>query len=456
GDWLAAEQVRAAMLVRMNSLLRGASGVRVELVERLAALLNAGATPRVPEFGSIGASGDLVPLAYIAGAAVGHAAGYEVELGGRVMPSADALAELELPPMPLQAKEALALINGTSASAGIAAACVHDARRLFAVLVGTHALAFQAMGGSTQALHPFVHDQKPHPGQGAVAAVLRGLLAGSRMSVDRVDERDGELIQDRYSIRTLPQYLGPTADALAQVAREVETELNSATDNPLVNPATGEILHGGNFQGSYLALGMDRVRHHLALLAKQMDAQLALLMTPAFSRGLPPSLSGNPARAVNVGMKPLQLTANSLLPLLLFHGQPIADRFPTHAEQFNQNVNSQSFNAARLTDRALRLMEHYLAAALIACVQAVDLRTHASAGHYDARALLSPATSALYDAVREVLACPPRRERPLLRDDHEQRMDVWMAAVASDLASDGRIAAAVADVRTALDALDCG
>jgi phenylalanine ammonia-lyase len=454
GAMLPVEQVRAAMLVRMSSLLRGASGVRVELVERLAAFLNAGATPRVPELGSIGASGDLVPLAYVAGAVTGHAAQYEVEVGGRVVHSGEALAMLGLAPMPLEPKEALALINGTSASAGIAALCVCDARRLFAVLVGAHALAFQALGGSTQALHPFVHDLKPHPGQRAVAATLRALLHGSRLTIDGVEGRDGELIQDRYSIRTLPQFLGPTADALAQVAREVETEIGAATDNPLVDGATGEILHGGNFQGSYLALGMDRVRHHLALLAKQMDAQLALLMTPAFSRGLPPSLTGNPARPVNVGLKPLQLTANAVLPMLLFHGQPIADRFPTHAEQFNQNVNSQSFNAARLTDRALRLMEHHLAAALIACVQAVDLRTALATGSFDAREALSPATARLYEAVRAVVARPSSAQRPLVWDDHEQRLDAWLAAVSADLARGATIVASVEDVAEALADVD--
>lgn len=451
GAPIPAADVRAAMLVRANSLMRGASGVRLELVQRLCAFLNAGVTPVVHELGSIGASGDLVPLTYVAGAITGHDASFVVDAGGSRMPSSAALMLLGLAPLSLEPKEALALVNGTSASAAIAAGVVHDARRLLALAIGTHMLAAQALRARTEAFDPFIHAHKPHRGQRWAARQAYALLHGSRLT--RRDEADaGEPPQDRYSLRCLPQFLGPIADTIADVARDITVEINSTTDNPVVDVEGGRFLHGGNFLAQYVATGMDRLRAAISLLVGHLDVQLAQLVTPAFSGGLPASLAGDSAQPGAMGLKGLQLTANSIAPLVAFDGQSIADRFPTHAEQFNQNVNSQAWNSALLAARQLRLAEQHVAIVLLAAVQAVDLRARAQGGLAAARTLLSPGTLPLYDAVRALAGRRPDG-RPLVRADDTQRLDRWIAALATDVARDGTLAGAVEPVVASLGAL---
>lgn len=445
GAPLPADCVRAAMLARMNSHLKGASGVRLSLIERLAAMLNNRLTPLVPEHGSIGASGDLVPLNYIAGAAFALDDAFLVETKDGVLGAVAALAGVGLEPLAPQPKEALAMINGTSFSAGMAALCVHDVETLLRVTLGIHALAWQALCSSPQSLHPFIHAQKGHRGQSRVADRMRALLDGSAMlraePAGTHQHRSGAPIQDRYAQRCAPQYLGPIVDGIAAFRLEVETELNGASDNPLVDAATGAFHHGGNFLGQYLATGLDTLRQRVALLAKHLDVQTAQLMAPEFSDGLPASLVGNAGRPFNMGLKGLQLTSNSLSPLIEFYGAPIADRFPTHAEQYNQNLNSQSFNAAVLAHRQITITRQLLAVSLVIAVQAVDLRSRIATGSCDAGSLLSPATRALYTTVRNLLGRPPDRARPLVDHDDEQWLDSHVAKLATDLASGGRIAA---------------
>ena len=194
-------------------------------------------------------------------------------------------------------------------------------------------------------------------------------------------------------------------------------EANSATDNPLIDPCTREIYHNGNFLAQYTAVAMDQLRHHAGLVAKHLDAQIALLVSPEFNHGLAPSLVGNPCGGLNVGFKSSQIVGNSLMPLIAFYGQPIVDRYPTHAEQFNQNINSQAMNAANLARESMDLLEHYLANALLMAVQAVELRAAQMTGSYDATALLSPATRALYVGARTAARGAPTSAAPLLRDD---------------------------------------
>jgi phenylalanine ammonia-lyase len=192
--------------------------------------------------------------------------------------------------------------------------------------------------------------------------------------------------------------------------------------------------HGGNFFGQYIGVAMDQLRYYLGLIAKHLDAQIAMLVAPEFSNGLPPCLIGNTDRAVNMGLKGLQITGNSIMPLLSFYGQSIADRFPTHAEQFNQNINSLGMGSACLACLSIEAFQQYLAIALIFGIQAVDLRTKLIAGHYDARICLSPATTALYESVREVVGCPPSAERPYIRNDDEQALDDHIRRIANDIA----------------------
>ncbi|RME43414.1 MAG: aromatic amino acid lyase, partial [Chloroflexi bacterium] len=232
GRRLPKEDVRAAMLLRINSHLRGASGLRLELIRRMETFLNAGVTPHVCEFGSIGASGDLAPLSSITGALIGLDASFTVDFNGEEMDSLTALKRLGLSPMRLGPKEGLAMLNGTSVMTGVAANCVYDARILLALTMGAHALMIQALRGTNQSFHPFIHDQKAHPGQKWAAASMLELLAGSKLVREELggqhDFREGELIQDRYSLRCLPQFVGPAVDALAQIAQQVEVEANSA------------------------------------------------------------------------------------------------------------------------------------------------------------------------------------------------------------------------------------
>lgn len=442
--------VRAAMLLRANSLARGISGVRPEVIERMLAFLNAGATPQVREFGSIGASGDLVPLAYIAGCITGLDDAYLVEYDGQWLPAPAVLARLRLAPLPLEAKEGLALINGTSAMTGIAALCVHRARGLVAAAVAAHGLLLQALRATAQSFHPFIHDAKPHAGQGAAAAAMRHLLRGSQLAAGDLDHqlehRAGDLLQDRYSIRCLPQFLGPLLDSLGVIAAQVEVEANSVTDNPLIDAEDDSVYHCGNFLGQYIGVAMDQLRYQIGLAAKHLDVQIAVTVAPEFNRGLSPSLVGNPGRQVNVGLKALQLTSNSIMPMLGFYGQSLADRFPTHAEQFNQNINSLGYGSANLARRALDIFELQTAIALLFAVQAVDLRTHAEFGHYRAAEALAPESAGIYHAVRAALERPADGHRPLVRDDDEQFLDVYIERVRAGLCAGGGVQAALQDL----------
>jgi phenylalanine ammonia-lyase len=454
GPRLCAEDVRAAMLLRVNSLMKGVSGIRLEIIERYATFLNAGACPHVYQRGSIGASGDLVPLSYIAGAVIGLDPAFRVDLDGETLDSHSALARLDLCPTTLDPKEGLALSNGTGACTGVAAMCVHRAFNLAALSLGIHALFAQALLATSQSFHPFVHEQKPHTGQIWTAREMAKLVDGSRFirnetSGDR-SHRGGQLIQDRYSLRCLPQYFGPIVDALIRVAEQIEVEANSANDNPLIDPDTGEIYHNGNFLAQYVGIAMDQLRHHLGLIAKHVDTQIALLMTPEFSNGLPPSLVGNVEGGINVGFKSLQIVGNALMPLISFYGQPIVDRYPTHAEQFNQNINSQAMNAANLARESLDLMEHYLANALVVAVQAVELRAYSATGSYDATALLSPATRDLYLAARTAALSSPSEDRPLLRDDLDGFIQPMVEGVLAGIVGGGAIHQPLVSLRASL------
>jgi phenylalanine ammonia-lyase len=335
------------------------------------------------------------------------------------------------------------MMNGTSVMTGVAATCVADASQLLAGAMCVHGLLAQALRASSESFAPFIHNHKPHRGQRWAAGQMLLLLEGSRLSRAGGKDRDrgpGELIQDRYSLRCLPQFLGPIVDGLMTIVDQIEVEANSATDNPLIDAEAGIAYHGGNFLGQYIGVGMDQLRYHLGLLAKHLDTQIALTVAPEFNNGLPASLVGNTANPVNTGLKALQLTANSLMPRISFFGQSIADRFPTHAEQFNQNVNSQGLGSAVLARESLETCHLYLAVALIFGVQAVDLRTFRQFGHYDARETLSASTLRSYEAVKQAVGAEPGPERPLIWDDDEQSLDQYIAALAGDLESYGPVA----------------
>lgn len=447
GKKLPLADVRAAMLLRVNSHIYGASGIRLELLRRLVTFLNAGVTPHIYEFGSIGASGDLVPLSYITGALVGLDRRYTVDFNGETVDAPTALARLGLEPMELLPKEGLAMMNGTSVMTAIAANCIHDTKILLNLSLGVHALAIQGLYGTNQSFHRFIHDHKPHFGQIWAAEQMLSLLEGSDLIRNELDGshdyRGSQPIQDRYSLRCLAQYLGPIVDGIEQISGQVEVEMNSVTDNPLIDVENQASYHGGNFLGQYIGTGMDSLRYYLGLLAKHLDTQIALMVAPEFNNGLSPSLTGNTENPVNMGLKGLQIVGNSIMPLLTFYGNSLADRFPTHAEQFNQNINSQGFASANLSRRSLDIFQEYLAISLMFGVQAVDLRTYLIAQHYDASACLSPQTRKLYLAVREIIGQPPSTDKPYIWNDREQPLDEHIAKIVADIKAEGIIVQAI-------------
>lgn len=454
GPRLPAKDVRAAMLLRANSLMKGASGIRLEIIDRLVAFLNAGIHPHAFQRGSIGASGDLVPLSYIGSSILGLDAAFLVDMDGETVDCLTALKKLGLAPLEPEAKEGLALNNGTGACTGVSANAASRALSLTAVAIGAHALFAQALLATDQSFDPFIHAVKPHAGQIWVAKQMAALIEGSKIirseaSGDR-GHREGKLIQDRYSLRCLPQYMGPIIDGLVNSAMQVQVEANTANDNPLIDVDRREILHTGNFLAQYTGVAMDQLRYFIGLLAKHLDVQMALLMTPEFSNGLSASLVGNEATGMNVGFKSIQVAGNSMMPLISFYGQSIVDRFPTHAEQFNQNINSQAMGSANLARDSLDVLEHFLAVTLLCGVQAVELRAKLVADSYDARTVLSSGTIPLYEAARKAAFGAPDAKRPLHWNDMDEFIQPKVEGLLADIADHGSILSAVGSVENAL------
>ena len=452
GNRLPNADVRASILIRMNSHLRGASGIRMSLIERMGTFLNEGATPHVREFASIGASGDLSPLSYITACLIGLDNAWTLDYQGQEIGAVDLLEKLGLPREELEPKEGLAMVNGTSVMTGIASGVVYDTSNLLALSFGAHALLFQGLGATNQSFHPFIHQHKALPGQVKSAQVMLDLLSGSKLICDELDGqhefRGGEEpIQDRYSLRCLPQYMGPIVDGLALIRQQVEQEVNSATDNPLVDDANNNTYHGGNFLGQYIGVGMDQLRYHVGLLAKHLDIQIGMACMPAFSNGLSAMLVGNTERSVNGGLQSLQICGNCIMPQLMFYGNALTPHYPSHAEGFNQNINSQGFGSANLARRSVEIFQQYMAISLLFGVQTAELRTKIECGHYDASQSVSSATLPLYRAVYEVIDRELDEGRTLIWNDYEQSMDAYIAAITADIQSGGKIVQAVEKIR---------
>jgi histidine ammonia-lyase len=309
GDPLPGEVVRGLMLLRANVLLKETSGVRPVLAERLAGLLNARIHPIVPEQGSVGASGDLAPLAHVALALIGEG---EVEVegeggqGSTRLPAAQALRQAGLEPLVLEPKEGLAFINGTQAQTAILTLLVADARSLWRSAHAAAAMSLEALRGTPVPFDERVHAMRPHPGQVESAALLRDLLRDSEI---RESHRlNDPRVQDAYSLRCTPQVLGAVYDAIEFAARVVDVELNAATDNPLV--LGDELISGGNFHGQPVALALDVLAIGLATLAGIAERRIESLLNPDLSQGLPPFLTRQ--AGLQCGMMMAQVTAAAL------------------------------------------------------------------------------------------------------------------------------------------------
>lgn len=435
GEPIDRRHTRAAMMLRANVLARGCSGVRFELVRRLIEFVKTGATPVVREHGSIGASGDLVPLSVIARAITGTSGVAEVQIGDRTLSHIEALSELKLEPLQLRPKEGLALINGTSFSSAIAANCVFEAKPLMALALASHAMMMQALMVHTEPFEDFVHNMKPHPGQKWSAMMMQRLLREGQT----LPHQNSDQVQDRYSLRCLPQYMGSIVEGMARVAEVVETEMNAVSDNPLIDVENERFYQSGNFLGQYIGVAMDDLRRDIGLMAKHLDVQIATLVAPEFNGGLPASLRGNEQVPYNMGLKGLQITGNSIMPLLTWYGNPIVGHFPTHAEQFNQNINGLSWSSANLAWKSVETFRHYISVTLIMSVQAIDLRAHSLLGHYDGRALLGSLLVPVYEAICQTCDISPTPDRPFVFNDSEGRLEVCLCKISENLTQHGSL-----------------
>jgi histidine ammonia-lyase len=420
GDYAALDEARATMVVRANCLARGHSAVRNVVIERLLDLLNADITPAIREQGSVGASGDLIPLSYVAAALQGERRVFERE---RLRPAAEALASAAIEPLVLTSKEGLALVNGTAYMCGVACLTALDARRVALAADVCTALGIEVQSGLVEAFCSFAHETaKPHPGQIRSAANIRALLSGSRMTQDFVDrtKAGGPLgtvayrelprrVQDPYSLRCAPHFIGALWDTLRWVDDWLTIEVNSSNDNPLFDSASGRSINCGNFAGSHVGLAMDSLRTAVASVADLLDRQLALIVDEKFNNGLPPNLAprlpaGHQQTGLNHGFKALQIACSALTAEALQLCAPLT-AFSRSTECHNQDKVSMGSIAARRTRDVMRLTERVVAIHLLALCQAADLRGSGRLG----------ATRGAYERVRAV-SLPLDNDRELEDD----------------------------------------
>lgn len=399
------EVTRVTMLLRANCLSKGNSGVRVELIERLLGLLGADVLPVIPERGSCGASGDLVPLSYVGGALAGER---EVAYRGQVRPSLEVLAELGLEPLVLESKEGLAMTNGTSFMTAYACLAVGAAEELADLADLLTAMASESILGNRGHFNAFIFDTaKPHQGMVTSARNIRALLAESGLALDSEEmvasglggadflELDRQ-VQDRYSIRCAPHITGVLRDTLEWVSRWVEIEINSSDDNPLFDVAGGRVQSGGNFYGGHMGQAMDSLKVALGNLCDLMDRQLELVVDEKFNAGLTPNLikrvtNEDPECGLHHGFKGMQLCCSAMTAEALKLCAP-ATTHSRSTECHNQDKVSMGTIAARDARSIVELAENIAAIELIAVCQALELRGVEQA---------SPRTRAAFELVRE-------------------------------------------------------
>lgn len=406
GEPLDEPTVRAMLLLRANALAGGHSGVRPVLIDTLLQMLNRGVHPIVPEQGSLGASGDLAPLAHLALVVVGEG---EAMYRGERLPGREALARAGIAPLDLEAKEGIALINGTQFMSALGALVLLDAERLAVLADVAGALTLEALGATTEPLHPLLHRARPHPGQAESAEHLRRLLDGS----ERIVHDHYRRIQDAYSLRCMPQVHGASRQALAHLREVLRVEINSATDNPLLFPEEDRVLSGGNFHGQPLALALDYAALAIAELAGISERRIERLVNPRLS-GLPAFLTAD--GGLNSGYMLAQYTAAALVSenKVLCHPASV-DSIPTSANQ--EDHVSMGATAARKARSVLRHSQQVLAIELVLACQAVEF------GH----GALGRGTAAAYQAVREVV--PPLREDRVLAHDLARSLDLVRSGV---------------------------
>ena len=357
---------RAILAARTASLVQGYSGVRIELLDALMAMLNANIVPVIPEEGSVGASGDLTPLSYVAACLCGER---EVYYQGKKVPSREALDAEGIQPIQLKPKEGLAIMNGTAVMTALACQAFSRADYLSKLVTKITSMATVALKGNANHFDEKLFSVKPHPGQMKVATRMRSDFKSNEVA------RNSHRLQDRYSIRCAPHIIGVLEDSLPWMRSFIETELNSANDNPIIDGEGEHILHGGHFYGGHIAFVMDAMKTAVANLADLLDRQMALLMDTKFNNGLPSNLSGATAERamINHGFKAVQIGTSAWTAEALKNTMP-ASVFSRSTECHNQDKVSMGTIASRDCLRVLELTEQVAAAMLLATTQGVFLR----------------------------------------------------------------------------------
>ena len=360
------QQVRAVLATRLCSLARGFSGVRHVVLEQLLVLLNQNILPRIPQEGSVGASGDLTPLSYVAAVLIGER---DVFYKGELRSVGEVFSELDIQPIVLKPKEGLALMNGTAVMTGLACLAYERAAYLGKLTTRITAMMSVALQGNDFHFDEALFEVKPHPGQQTIARWLRADLQAER------PPRNSDRLQDRYSLRCAPHVIGVLEDSLPWLRQMIENELNSSNDNPIIDAENERVLHGGHFYGGHVAMAMDSMKIAVANLADLLDRQMAQLMDFKFNNGLPLNLTGAEGRrqAINHGFKAVQIGVSAWTAEALKQTMP-ASVFSRSTECHNQDKVSMGTIAARDCLRVLELTEQVAAASLLATVQAIELR----------------------------------------------------------------------------------